>query len=131
MMKQQHSAEHVLSAVVPHQFRMASWIPNGDAKVMISKTPIVGESGLGSGKHDKPRCTIVANVVVNESRTRLGTINNTPRENTVCGATLRDRTRRIHEVHCGILITPNIPKCDSANSSSWPLLEIERPAATR
>jgi len=69
MMKQQHSAEHVLSAVVPNYLRMASGIPNGDAEVMISKTPIVGESGLGSGKHEDPRFTIVAHVVVNECGT--------------------------------------------------------------
>ena len=131
MMKQQHSAEHVLSAVVPNYLRMASGIPNGDAEVMISKTPIVGESGLGSGKHKDPRFTIVAHIVVNECGTRLGTINNNPGENAVCGATLRDRTRRIHEIHRGILIAPNISKCDSANSSSLHLLEIERPAATR
>jgi len=69
MMKQQHSAEHVLSAVIPNYLRMASGIPNGDAEVMISKTPIVGESGLGSGKHEDPRFTIVAHVVVNECGT--------------------------------------------------------------
>src|SRR5262245_32071286 len=131
MMEQQHSAEHVLSAVVPNQFRMATWISNCDAEVMISKTPIVGESGLGSGKHKDPRFTIVAHIVVNECGTRLGPINDNPGENAVFGATLRDRTRTIHEVHRGILIAPNISKCDPTNPSSWHLLEIERPAATR
>ena len=50
MVKEQHTAEHVIPAGIPDQIRTGIRIPCGDSKVMIRVTRVLGDVGARPGE---------------------------------------------------------------------------------
>jgi hypothetical protein len=66
VVEKENPAQHILSAPVPDEFRVAPRIPHCDTEMVVSPADIIGNPRLGPGKHKNPRFAVAADFIFNK-----------------------------------------------------------------
>jgi hypothetical protein len=99
VMKEENSAQHILSAPVSDELWMAPRVPHRNTEMVVAPTDIIGDPRLCPGKHKNPRFAVATDFVLDKCRPRLRAINYDAGQNALSGTALCHSTRAIEQVH--------------------------------
>jgi hypothetical protein len=122
VMKEENAAQHIFSALVPDELRMAPGIPHRNTEMVIASAKIIGNPRLCPCKYENPRFAIATDFVFNKCQPRLRPVYHDAGQNTLCGTALCHDTSTIEQVHRRMLIAADVSKRDAGDATAWNLL---------